>query len=412
MDVWGPIAARLNSALGFIGDALRNPAADERATLLVLAVGALVVLIAVLSVAILVSSWRSRARFAAMQASVAEGSDTPEQQVPASSTAGAALGQPMTAARPRRSVRSLVTGLSATVIVLAVVWVVAGVSTGQSTACLSCHPGSPHSLNTKSDPHRAVACVVCHEAGGPVSEATLNLSPRITHYVEGGTGGAVPAYGAPASSDCLSCHADRIASVTTSRARGLRMSHAEPIAAGADCLDCHVPKDGLVLADTVGMQPCLRCHDDSKASAACDTCHTRDPASATVAIEPSSTAYAQRLIPQPSCDGCHSTAKCDACHGVPMPHSEAFKGAGHAREAAIELWNDNGRRCQKCHYKGRRECTNCHELPFLAHGPAFKEGHKSASWGGGCTCHDYRSPVRGRNFCVVCHATKPATAVE
>jgi hypothetical protein len=92
-----------------------------------------------------------------------------------------------------------------------------------------------------------------------------------------------------------------------------------------------------------------------------------------------------------------------------MSRTPEFKVAGHAREGAESLWSNGGKTCAKCHYEDRRECTSCHEQAFLAHGEGFRTSHAQASWSGaGCSCHNYRSPVKGRSFCLVCHTEAEA----
>lgn len=415
MDIGTLITKRLGSAAGFVGDALRNPVADRQATLLVLAAVVLVFGILALTVAIAIASARARtvarrARVAGMEAGV----EITEEPQWAAGQFVAADEVPVAAAPRAKSgggAKSALMWAAAFVLVFFVAWVAAGVSTAQDDACSSCHRQTPHSV-VQGDPHRNVDCVSCHESGGQAMRLTLNVPERLGHYVAGVSKGTVPAYGQPSEAGCRTCHAPVLSGVSTNDERGLRVSHAEPLRAGARCLDCHRPLDGVIVADTVGMQPCLRCHDDVDASSECSTCHVSDPSKAVATGRKATASFAQRLIPVPDCGGCHSTASCNDCHRVQMPHTPEFKASGHAREAVVELWKDGGTKCQRCHTETRRPCTRCHEMPFLAHGEGFKEGHKAASWSGGCTCHERRAPIRGRNFCMTCHATKPPGAAD
>lgn len=416
MDLWIQLAERLGSAAGLVGDALRNPMANRQATLLVLAGMALVLCIIVLTISIAVSSARARRAMRTAAAAAAVAPDRLEDNALHGAPVLEVVVDEASAREARRTksrhdISVLAAWVSAATFVLVAIWVAAGVSTGTDEACLSCHSNSVHATQV-GDPHRSVDCVRCHEPGGVVAASTLNVPERVEHYVTGGTRGTVPPYGVPSMSGCRTCHESVLSSVVTDPQRGLKVSHTEPLAAGAECLDCHKPNAGAVTAETVGMQPCLRCHDDVSAPSKCATCHLSDPANTAAKSKKRPASYAQRLVPAPDCGGCHSTASCDSCHRVKMPHTPEFKTTGHAREAAVELWKDGGQKCRQCHTETRRPCTRCHEMPFLAHGPQFKEGHKSASWSGGCTCHNRRAPIRGRTFCLACHETKPRNAVD
>lgn len=373
---------RFTAVSAVIGDVFRNPSANREAALLVFGSLFLLIVLIGLVVSLIVMSPRGAAR------PIAAGTGRPRKR------------------RTPAEVRSRVLGSVATlVIVLAAVWATAGVTTSARVACESCHADSPHAGSAEIDAHEAVACVSCHETGGVIARASGNLSARTAHYVQGVDGTSSGEYGTRISSaGCIGCHGAVLDTPTEDVTRGLRMSHAEPVAAGAECVDCHRLTGGVVSRRITGMNECLRCHDDAVASAACSTCHTGDPAVAIAAVESTATAYARDLVPEPRCDTCHDTAACDACHGISLPHTPEFKAAGHAMEGARDLWYNGGRTCEKCHYEGRRECTACHEQAFLAHGPDFRASHTQADPSGvGCTCHNRRSPVKGRNFCGVCH---------
>ncbi len=74
---------------------------------------------------------------------------------------------------------------------------------------------------------------------------------------------------------------------------------------------------------------------------------------------------------------------------------------GHAREGVEDLWFNDGKTCAKCHYEGHNPCSSCHEsLP--SHGKAWIQAHKEGS-PDGCTCHDKKAYIYGRNFCELCH---------
>lgn len=384
---------RLEAAVAVVADVFRNPGADREAALLVFGSLFLLLVLIGLVISLVITSPRGG-----------------RQNVPAG---GGSVAPPPRVRRTPAEVRARMLGyLAVAVIVVAAVWVTAGVTTASRAACASCHADSQHIASEEIDVHREVRCVACHEPGGGVAKASGNLGTRIAHAVRGANGVSDGVYGTGISSaGCLRCHGGVLDEITGPSARGVMMSHAEPVRAGAECIDCHRLSGGVVSSRIAGMNECLRCHDDATASAECGVCHTGDPALAIAAVESTVTAYAQDLVAEPRCDTCHDTATCDSCHGISMPHTAEFKAIGHAREGAEDLWNNAGRTCAKCHYEGRRECTTCHEQAFLAHGAGFARSHQQADWSGvGCTCHNHRSPVAGRNFCMVCHTEAEAPA--
>lgn len=319
---------------------------------------------------------------------------------------------------PARS-GSRLTVASIALLTLVVVWVVAGISTSTSAVCSSCHADTPHAAAGPKDPHASVSCVDCHEGGGSVARVTVNVATRLQHFILAPSDPKhARGYGKPVASDgCLSCHHDQISGTFNNRTQGVLVSHKEPLAAGAQCVDCHVLASGAVSARTVGMAPCLRCHNGKTAKAGCAVCHTGDPALAIRSTVTSSTASV--LVPNPQCGSCHTDmTKCDACHGVRMPHSVEFQKYGHARPAALEIWTTgSAKSCSKCHYPGHNGCVApaCHLMAFPAHpSPTWRTMHTLSPWSGSataCSCHTWNSwDHNGMTYCEICHPTKPPTA--
>lgn len=308
-----------------------------------------------------------------------------------------------------------VTVASISVLLLSGLYAVTAASTASDAVCLSCHAqDNPHS--PAPDPHAALGCVSCHEAGG----ALAGFPARLQHVLAAGRDG----YGTPvASSACADCHQTALGSgVGHDTETGVSISHKEPLAAGAECVDCHVLAGGSLTGKTVGMAPCLRCHDGKQAPATCSTCHTGDPSRAIRATVPLDGSLARRLVPAISCVACHTNQrKCDSCHGLRLPHSASFQESGHALAAAKDLWDNGGATCGKCHTPQKNSCqtAGCHASVFPQHGVAWRTQHASASWSqaaAACSCHYYDSnrgtgwdPGQhgGLPFCAACHATKP-----
>lgn len=310
----------------------------------------------------------------------------------------------------RRRARRVISTIAWT-LVFAAVWVVGGYVSAEDTVCQSCHlTGGIHTVRVQdpdADPHGEVACVSCHESSSRLVTLTTRVPGRAVHFVVGYLNEALATdYGTPvANATCARCHAQELTVTLEDSERGLRMLHVQPLEAKARCSDCHAPEKetGIINRFTVGMAPCLRCHDQKTASAECDYCHTKDVG---VASRPRSVVRARTHIANLDCGGCHSQESCDACHGVRMPHTTEFMGTGHAREAVEDLWFNGGKTCKRCHTETRRPCTSCHRsAKFLSHGPYMIKGHQTADpYNNGCDgCHGYLAWIVGRNFCANCH---------
>jgi hypothetical protein len=282
--------------------------------------------------------------------------------------------------------------LVASILTLAAVAVAYAV-TSQSSACgTSCHAMVPDTDTWRLSSHAAVPCVRCHE-GLPILSAPTAVASRtrslIAELSEQGTGGesSIPA------SRCLSCHGS-IADRVVVAENGVAMSHRQVIASGASCDDCHGAQGHEPPGRVPPMSACLRCHDGTRASAACAACHRRSTGRLLV---PTDSRFGKvELAETPTCGGCHSEATCDACHGLRMPHPADYKDPQrHARPAAF------GRKvklCYRCHTFA--DCNECH-LSFNAHVQDWQKRHgeypRDTEWCGGChrtaymcgLCHNY-----------------------
>ncbi len=378
---------RIPDVLRSIPDLIREPSANPVQAVLLFGILIVLVLIVVVS-ALLVVMGRGR---------------------PARGAAGASNARGVARKRKAPDAKAQVTLVALVAIACAAVWVVAGVSTSTDMACKSCHTGAPHGSAT-GDAHAGVGCVACHETGGLIAAATIGPIARYEHFMSGVATGGATSYGKPVASDsCAACHRSQITGVFIDEVLAVRVSHKEPMAAGARCTDCHALDSGKIPAWTTGMTPCLRCHSGTLASASCPTCHAGDPSRAARSTEPTAGGFAKILVSNPQCGSCHtSQAKCDGCHGIRMPHTEKFMRYGHAREGVIDIWDNGGRTCSKCHYEGHRPCTKCHRK-FPSHPMDFKKSHQAATWTATCGCHGWNPRVNGGVlFCEICHETKPA----
>lgn len=286
-----------------------------------------------------------------------------------------------------------------------------GYTTQTNLACTSCHVGVPHVERSEADPHRDVACVRCHDGTTLVGSMTVSVVPRVAHIVSGALGeGAHIKYAQVTGRGCRHCHSDVLDGVVEIPDRALRISHREPSEAGAGCLDCHIlDGDERIAQVTAGMTPCLRCHNNDVASADCAVCHAGDVSKAVVATHTRSTNNARELVSNPDCYTCHDPEPCDACHGVRLPHPAEYAAQGHMRDAAIELWSNDGKRCFACHTETRRSCyaSNCHEfdMPFHSQDGSFRRLHQSEPVGTCDSCHNRYGLYE--NACLMCHKSTP-----
>ncbi len=337
---------------------------------------------------------------------------TPEEEEHAAAAAGGTApgaGAPERAEAPQappRTPRAVLATAGIWIAILALVWVATGYASSTAVVCEGCHVTTPHAQAAEgTDPHESVTCVACHEPGGLAGRFVLDVPARVLHVTDGMIERTLQeGYGQVSRSSCESCHRGALDGVTFDEARGLRMSHAEPLEAAARCLDCHTLRDGVVGAHNAGMNPCLRCHDSQTASAECSTCHDRNAAAA---ARPRTASFAAQQVEQPRCGSCHDEERyCDPCHGTRMPHSNEFMAYAHARPAAIDFWTNRGRMCAQCHTRERRSCQQCHTNTLgSGHGPGLRTSHVQAEEPACNRCHQRWAFNPQRDFCVdVCHS--------
>lgn len=343
------------------------------------------------------------------------GETTPSPEAPveaaAETPAGVESGQ-----KPARKPSRTLAVLGALVVPVLIVAGIAGgyVITAQNRYCESCHAnqlakqtavdGVADAHFGLSNAHAKARCVACHE-GDQVTSAFGNSSDRLRHLAYFVAGRRTGRNAAVDPRHCLSCHERIETTVILDAKRGVKMSHKEPLAAGANCRECHTDQGHVAGAPSPGMSACLRCHDDSNASASCATCHTREPS---VAASSNRLFAPQRIVSKGDCGGCHDQKKCDACHGLRMPHDIQFLQYGHSKQAAF----DGKKLCWRCHTMG--DCGRCHQTDpntanFWGHtsGRDWLTRHQTIVPPGavaGCGCHG-RSPYvkSGQDYCLQCH---------
>lgn len=306
---------------------------------------------------------------------------------------------------PPRLARVLAIVLSVPALILYSL-VAAYVVTGTQDYCArTCHAEQEHVRVAAEIDH--ATCTDCHEQRGVAGLVGNGVSR--TRMLVSSLGDAEP--GGPVvvdSANCLACHR-AVLERTSASPRGLLMSHLEPHEAGVTCVSCH-PVTGHDVRRDFTMSSCVTCHDGEQAAETCGTCHRSDPYAAatfdparesTATIGSGDVRYPATLISDIGCGGCHNEKRdCDTCHGIRMPHTDAFRTTqAHARAAAFE----RKQLCfEKCHE--RSECIGCHIGNFeTAHGSNWKREHAQAPRDAGCVCHAARTG-RQTPMCDMCHS--------
>jgi hypothetical protein len=324
-------------------------------------------------------------------------------------TSRARSARPVRPVRPPLSPAARLAVATGILLVLGAAWALTGYTTSDPALCKDCHwPAAEHANAVEgTDRHVAVSCISCHESGGTVGRYLRNVPARLIHFANTQSSDAVRGeYGRVTVAACSSCHAAALEGLATNEARGLKISHTQPLASSAVCIDCHAMRAGVVGTHNAGMAPCLRCHDSKQASAECATCHDESTASA---VRARTTSFTGEQIPDISCGGCHNEAQeCDWCHGIRLPHTREFMTYAHARAGAVDFWFNGGATCSRCHTESRRPCQRCHgSLLGGGHGEGtswLARGHQKADVQACDTCHRKLAYAATRDFCAdVCH---------
>lgn len=278
--------------------------------------------------------------------------------------------------------------------------------------CVSCHAGyamagsnegTATAVAPDASAHESVHCVACHESRLPLglSGSVVSRARHLAAQALDQQPSAVPID----SGACMACHSGVLDAVITAAEEGVRVSHAEPVAAGMACTACHSDLGhNEPTGSGPGMSACVRCHDGERASSECAVCHIGDVAEASA----EELIFAPvNLSPVTECGGCHDQASCDECHGIRMPHPQAFLDGEHARVAGF----DKKRECWSCHVLG--DCGKCHQtkpesVGYWGHGdgPIWKYQHGRLTPPGtqaGCGCHGRSPYARAGNYCAACH---------
>ena len=281
-------------------------------------------------------------------------------------------------------------------------------------ACARCHFTKAAFASRATDTHAKVACSACHVAPGArgaflsAVAGARNLRSQLA-----GPPKRASFMSQVESDACLACHKSITTGVVV--AGSIRMRHSDVFGVGYDCTDCHTVGHGAsaIRVRKSNMAQCIQCHDGTKASSACATCHSKDVGvaagqSAALLDIPKAT------IVVDGCRGCHTMTPCIRCHGLELPHSSGFIAGTHARKALLEP-----QVCVKCH-RVTSFCNGCHQftvsaggLPTGPHGTTSqfvadhsKLGRTFDQVSASCSCHTKGGPRA--LFCADCHGPQPS----
>lgn len=276
--------------------------------------------------------------------------------------------------------------------------------------CEKCHYPQRAIESLASGSHPKATCESCHVEPG-LDGAVLTRLKGMENLVKVISGrGDAPGYLATnvANHSCLACHQDVARGVTL--ARSVRMRHSDVLDIGHACIDCHNTEGhGTSIRKPAypKMSMCIGCHDGTRVSAKCETCHSEDVG---VAIRRLKRPFAQITTAREDCRGCHSIASCNECHGLELPHSKQFIEGFHARKALLEPSV-----CVRCH-DVVEFCNVCHRFSVTTPGvKSWPRTHANVgpfvSWHantpavglGSCLCHDEDR----QRFCNYCHGPQP-----
>ena len=208
--------------------------------------------------------------------------------------------------------------------------------------------------------------------------------------------------------ECATCHKDLDKVFREGRAKLLVYTHKKHFAQGvSDCAMCHAANTHE--ADKINkptMERCFMCHGRDKTAIApgsCETCHP--PGSP---AEPSS--HGGNWLRQHGaiakedpfqCTTCHEEKTCTACHTLPMPHPDDWKGGGHVDT----FFQAGANTCNQCHRLQpapgvpRDFCDSCHH-PIGPENSMWRRYHPNVVKQEGATeCFQCHNPIT----CATCH---------
>ncbi len=302
--------------------------------------------------------------------------------------------------------------------------------------------------------HNKVSCLACHMPvnADPVTFMLHKMNGLVELYMVVSGQASLPlnpeseVAKTMSSAQCTQCHSDNRQYTPSS---GIIIDHAAHAKNGITCPTCHnrvahSEDFKLTLAgnkkheDWMKMEACFRCHslnpnkkglNGYNAPGKCSTCHptsfqlkpanhltvgfvnpgavntvkaasntTSGSAEATVGGHPA--LYKEKGADY--CYMCHDKATfCDACHGLPMPHTAEFKQTNHG---TIASQPGMAAKCQRCHPGGADFCNGCHH-PASTSAAAWIQEHPAVAKKDATPC---LASCHKESFCSGCHVRATA----
>lgn len=256
-------------------------------------------------------------------------------------------------------------------------------ATSASTCTSGCHSMRPYAAHGGAEEHAGLTCQDCHRLG--FVSGGVALHRRFFAQAVGRVPASAPTDDAP----CRSCH-KRLATRTVV-ASAVRVRHAELWS--RPCVDCHGGIGHKIEGRVYGvsqMQECVECHSVSaRDPKSCDFCHhpnaddTAEEATLWRATHGPNWDDTHGMGDLESCISCHQPAQCADCHGVPLPHNEAWP-----QVHGLGLTAEYRTLCEDCHEP--TWCSGCHGIDMPHAGTFLKE-------------HDDQAATLGMDVCMKCH---------
>jgi hypothetical protein len=288
-----------------------------------------------------------------------------------------------------------------------------------------------------------IACADCHTEAAKSTKASENLLAKMEACKN--------CHEEPLKNNCTYCHLN--ADSTTYKAtqnpiRELMFSHQQHVEdQKVPCVTCHtvLDKAGAATGELVpAMAVCITCHNDKKATNACEKCHTN-----LASLRPADhnrTDFVhehkqEARLGDARCGACHSQETCIDCHNgsdlikVDVPgrdltsqHSPRLTAIDRGQGMRLTKVHDLNYRfthgiaakgktmeCQTCH-STEKFCSTCHEAGGNVNQSAFKPashavaGFTTLGVGSGGGEHA-RLARRDIESCAACHGSEGADPV-
>ena len=288
-----------------------------------------------------------------------------------------------------------------------------------------------------------IACADCHTEASKSTKASDNLLAKMEACKN--------CHEEPMKSNCTYCHMDADSTAYTATKnpiRELMFSHQQHVEdQKVPCETCHtvLDKAGAATGELVpAMTVCVTCHNDKKATNACEKCHTN-----LASLRPADhnrTDFVhehkqEARLGDARCGACHSQETCIDCHNgsdlikVDVPgrdltsqHSPRLTAIDRGQGMRLTKVHDLNYRfthgiaakgktmeCQTCH-STEKFCSTCHEAGGNINQSAFKPashavaGFTTLGVGSGGGEHA-RLARRDIESCAACHGSEGADPV-